>query len=148
MIFYRAMTDNDWEWLRSRALTIRCEDTQGIVAYEAKTGKILAMCAIDSFTQNSCSTHMAIDDPTVLRHGFLQELARHIFITCGRSNVIGLVPSTNKRAIRFNKHIGFREIARIPDAIADGIDYVVMQMTRDECKWLEVPDGTEHRLYG
>ncbi len=139
------MEPNDWDWIRLRVKCTLCEDSQGIVAYETETGKILACCGIDSFTQNSCSTHMAIDNPAVLRHGFLQELARHIFITCGRSNVIGLVPSTNARAMRFNEHIGFREIARIPDAIADGIDYVVMQMTRDECKWLEVSDGTEYR---
>ncbi len=145
MIAMRAMDPNDWDWIQRRAQCILCEDTQGVTAYETETGKVLACCAIDSFTENSCSTHMAIDNSMVLRHGFLEEISRHLFVTCGRSNIISLIPSTNKRTLRFNKHVGFKEVARVPNAIADGIDYVVMQMTRDECKWLEVSDGTEYR---
>jgi len=139
------MDELDWEWMRKRAKPIRCEDTQGIVAYDTDTGEILACCACDSFTKTSCATHMAIKDPRVLRHGFLQAIAYHLFVVCDRTNVIGLVPAINAKALRFNEHIGFREIARIPNGLDEGVDYVIMQMTRDECKWLEVPDGAEYR---
>ncbi len=145
MVAFRAMTDLDWLWIKARAKPIRCEDTQGIMAYEGESGKVLAGCALDSFTVTSCLSHMAIDNPNVLRHGFLQALAWHIFVTCGRTNVMGIVPSTNDRALKFNRHIGFREVSRIPDGYDVGIDYVVMQMTRDECKWLEVSNGAECR---
>lgn len=145
MIAFRAMNEYDWDWMKARAIPTRCEDTQGIVAYDTQTQKILACCAMDSFSKTSCSTHMAIDSPRVLRHGFLQEVAHHLFIVCGRSNVIGVVPAGNSRALRFNEHIGFKEIARIPNGFDVGTDFVIMQMTKEDCKWLEVSDGAECR---
>lgn len=148
MIAFRAMDQLDWEWMKVHAKPIRCEDTQGMVAYDTETGKILACCACDSFTKTSCATHMAIVDPMVLRHGFLEAIAHHLFVTCNRSNVIGLVPSINAQALRFNEHIGFKEIARIPDGLDEGVDYVIMQMKREDCKWLEVSDGTKHAMDG
>lgn len=125
----------EWAWMQARAMPIACADSQGIVAYNGD--QIVACCVADSFTRHGCNVHIAVDNPLVLRHGFLQEVSRHLYDTCGRHRLFGLVPATNEKALKFDQHIGFSEIARIPDGFADGVDYVVLCMEREQCRWLD-----------
>ncbi len=136
MIFLPMTKMEEWEWFKERTSVIRCEDTQGIVAY-SRDGRILAVCVADSFSPDACNVHMAIDEPLVIRHGFLGEIGRHLFQVCGRNHLFGLVPATNKKALKFDKHIGFKEVARIPDGCGTGCDYVVLRMDKSECRWIE-----------
>ena len=127
-------TQAEWDWVRSRAKLIFCEDSQGIVAYDERG--IQAIAAFDSFTVDACNVHFAIDNPFVIRSGFLNEIALHLFIQCGRKRIFGLVPSTNQKALKLDSHIGMKKVAVIPDALAEGVDYVVLRMDKDECRWL------------
>jgi len=136
MIYFRPLTEpEEWSWINERAHPIACADSQGIVAYD-KRG-IQAICIADSFTVDACSVHFAIDSPFVIRAGFFNEICRHLFIACGRKRIFGLVPAHNEKALKLDLHIGFREVARIPDAYAEGIDYIVIRMDRDDCRWLD-----------
>jgi hypothetical protein len=135
VITFKALeTPEEWAWIQIACKVIACEDSQGIVAYEDDT--IVAACVADSFTVDACNVHFAIAKPLVIKHGFLHEIARHLFITCNRKRIFGLVPATNKKALRLDTHIGFREVARVPDGYAEGIDYVVLRMDRDTSPWL------------
>jgi len=125
----------DWDWVEKRTSLIACADSGGLVAYDEK-GVVHAVCVWDSFTVDACSVHFAIDNPFVIRHGFLHEIARHTFITCNRKRIFGLVPSTNEKARKLDIHIGFREVARIPDAVKEGVDYIVLRMDKADCRWL------------
>ena len=98
---------------------------------------IQAIAVFDSFTVDACSVHFAIDNPFVIKHGFLNEIARHLFIQCGRKRIFGLVPSNNEKALKLDKHIGMEEVARIPDAVKEGVDYIVMRMDKESCRWIE-----------
>ena len=135
MITFKALTEpEEWQWIQEQAKVIACQDSQGIVAYE--NGRIAACCVADSFTVDACSVHFAILKPLVIKHGFLHEIARHLFITCNRKRIFGLVPSDNVKALKLDTHIGFREVARVPDGYAEGIDYVVLRMDRETSPWL------------
>ena len=125
----------DWIWIKARTQVIAMEDSQGLVVYN-DDGSIAAGAVFDSFSPDGCMVHWAVDNPWVLRHGFLQEIARHLFVTCKRERIFGLVPSNNKKAIKFDLHVGMREVARIPHALGEGVDYIVMTMTKAECRWL------------
>jgi hypothetical protein len=128
-------TQAEWEWIHARARPISCADSQGIVAYK-DNGDIQAICVADSFTVDACSVHFAIDNPFVIRAGFFHEISRHLYCVCGRDRLFGLVPGNNAKALKLDKHIGFREVARIPDGFAKGIDYVVLRMDKQGCRWL------------
>jgi len=52
----------------------------------------------------------------------------------------GLTPANNLKALKLNKHIGFREVCRIPDGHKPGIDSVLQIMTRDECRWINLSE--------
>ena len=136
MVCFRALNiDRDWAWVHERANPVLCENTNGIVA--ERDGKPIAAAIFDQWTASSCQVHICMDDPFVIRHGFFREVCTYVFVTCGRKCIIGLTPADNERAVRFNRHVGMREIYRIEDAIDEGIDYIVVRMDRDECRWIE-----------
>ena len=110
------------------------EFSTGVVAYDDK-GKICAVFIADSFGDDHCGVHLAIDDPFVIRRGFLNECLGYIFGQRGVKRAFGQVPANNAKALKFNKHIGFREVARIEDGYETGVDLVIMRMDADNNRW-------------
>ena len=125
---------HEWEWLSNRAKCGYCDDMRGVVAYRGNT--IVAAVALDSWSETSCTIHVAIEDPMVLRHGFAHEVFNYVFTFANRKLIIGITPSDNKKALKFNKHIGFKEIYRIRDGYREGVDYVVQEYRKED--WLNV----------
>ena len=124
----------EWLWVQDRTHLIRMEDSVGLIAY--LNGKRVAACVADSFGKDSCSVHITIENPLVLRRGFLEEVADGLFNQRGMKRVFGLVPSNNAKALKLNKHLGWQEIARIPNGHSEGVDYIIMEMTPKTCRWL------------
>lgn len=137
MIFKPLTNDFEWEWVIKRACPMPVYDSQGIVAYDERSGKIAGVVVMDSWTQSGCQAHIAIENPFCIRSGLLHEVARHVHIACGRRYIFGLVPANNEKALRFDQKIGFTEVARVPDGYAEGVDYVVMRLSKDDNMWLE-----------
>jgi hypothetical protein len=136
VIFFKPLTKQDeWLWVKKRAKPIQCEDSQGIVAYDEK-GQIRACCIADSFTVDGCNVHFAIDSAIVIKYGFFHEVSHHLFNTCGRKRIFGLVPASNAKALKLDMHMGFTEVSRVPNGFAEGVDYVVLMMDRDN-RWLK-----------
>lgn len=133
----RAMTPTDFVNVsRSPAFPRPCSDTKGIIA--ETPGRLHAFCIMDSWTRTSVQAHLHIDNPMVIRHGFLHEVAQYVFITAERHVIIGLVPSDFDWALKFNRKIGFKELCTIPDAYDLDIGYTIMHMRReDAARWLE-----------
>ena len=131
----RELEARDWEWIKLRASPILCDDTTGIVA--EREGGLVAAVVFDSFSQNSCLAHVVIEDPMILRHHFLNYAFQLAFTLKDVGVVLGLTPADNKEALRFNSKIGMKEVYRIKDGYKLGIDFVLQQMRREECKWLE-----------
>ena len=132
---YVPLREAGWRWLAERAKPIRCEDTTGFIALRGS--EIVAAVAFDSWTQNSCLAHIAIEDPFVLRHGLLELAFNFVFLHAGRGIVFGMTPANNKTALRFNRKIGFQELYRLKDGYRTGIDYVLQEMRRESCRWIK-----------
>lgn len=133
----RPLESCDWPWVQSQARPILCEDTQGVVA--VRGDRLVAAAVFDSWSPNSCLAHIAMEDPMVLRWGLLKWAFRLVFVYNNRNLVTGLTPADNEKALRFNKHIGFREVYRVPEGYKPGVDYVLQEMTKAECRWLDLP---------
>jgi len=133
-IFYPLATYDEWRWFQERTHAIRQEDTQGIAAY--RNNRLVAVCVLDTFTPVSVTAHLTIADPFVLRDGFFKKVAFHIFVTCGKDRVFGLVPSNNHKALKLNRHIGFKQVSYIPNTIEEGVDTVVMCLEKHSCRFL------------
>ena len=113
---------------------VYCEDTKGVVA-EHDDGTLAGVVLLDMWTLNSVQMHIGVVDPMCLRR-LHREVAEYVFLTCNRKIMIGLTPSTNKKAIKLNKHFGFEEVHRVKDAVSDGVDIIVLELRRENCRYL------------
>jgi len=130
-----AMNDYEFDWIQKRAECARCEDTKGIVIH--RNSQVVGAVVLDSWSYNSVTIHVAIDDLLCMKHGFPEEVFNYIFNTCDKGVVIGITPANNEKALRFNKRIGLVELYRIRDGYDVGIDYVVQELRKENCRYIE-----------
>lgn len=122
-------------WIQEAAECAYCDDVNGIVMY--RDGDLVAGILLESWSHNSVTIHIRVDDPLVFKHRFAEECFNYIFVTCERGVLIGITPSNNEQALKFNRHIGLTEIYRIRDGYDVGIDYVVQELRKEDCRYIE-----------
>lgn len=128
---FEALHPQDLQLMPVGARPNMCEDTVGIVA--RRDGQALAIAVMDNWSFNSCLIHIWIDNPIVLRHGFADEVFRFVFDS-GREKILGLTPANNRKALKFIKHLGFKELYRIKDGYKQGVDFVLTEMDKRKYK--------------
>ena len=127
-------TEQEWKWFHLYVPTPWAYDARGLIAY--RDGTPIAGCVMQNFCAGSVEVHQAILKPTVLRHGWL-ELVADVALANNRGSMYSLVSEDNEKALKLNKHIGFRETGRIPDGDHPGVDLVLLVLPRDECRYLK-----------
>ncbi len=104
-------------------------------------GELIAGCMVDWFNGASCYMHIAAEGRNWLSRDFLWHCFHYVFHQLGAKVAIGLVPSYNVAALRFDKHLGFIEQTRIPDGHPAG-DLVVLTITKAQAAtWLELKEA-------
>ena len=83
----------------------------------------------------SITVHVAISHPHVPLRKLLVTCAVYAFNQLAVNKVIGLVPSTNTSALKFDLRVGFKPEAIIPGAFPDG-DLVILTLVREDCWYL------------
>lgn len=104
------------------------------IGYE-RDGELVAGVIVDHFNGASACLHVAGTGKYWLTREYLRFVFGYVFEQLRLNVVIGLVPSWNTQALRFDLHLGFVEKCRIPGAVPRG-DLVVLTMTREQCRWL------------
>lgn len=138
IINYRNIqSEDDWNWISKRADPTLTENTKGIVAVDTKVDRIVAMAVFDTWTHNSVQIHWAIDNPLILRHGFIQECFNYVFNTCDKGIMLATIPSDNAKSLKLSSHIGLDVVHTIKDGFNKGVDYILMEMRKENCKWLK-----------
>lgn len=126
--YHPLIVGRDWKWIHEQLPLTLAEDIRGIVAVDLDKQERVAAIVLYGWTANSVMAHVVIKNPMVLRHGLIEEFKNYVFNTCGRGIVIGVVPSDNHKALRFDSHLGFKEVYRVKDGYEVGNDMVVMEM--------------------
>ncbi len=134
-------TEDEWNWVAARAECVRSADSKGMVAY--RNGEIVCAVAFDHWSHNSVHIHTAFEDLMCFKHGWPEAVFGWIFNDCDKGIIMGITPACNEKALRFNKHIGFEEIFRVKDGFEVGIDFVVTEYRKENCKYIEVNHGQE-----
>ncbi len=132
---FTALKPADIDFMPENARPNMCADTKGILAVDDE-GMPQAICVLDSWSFNSCQIHIWIENAFVLKHGFAEEVFSYVFNTCERNLIIGVTPADNDKALKFIKHIGFEEISRIKDGYMVGVDYVVTEIRKENCRYI------------
>ena len=128
-------TSEELHWLKVRAECAMTDDMNGIVCY--RDDNLVAAVGLESWSHNSVTIHIVIEDPLVFKHRYAEEVFKYIFEDCDRGLVIGVTPANNEKALAFNRHIGLTEIYRIADGYDVGIDYVVQELRKENCRYIE-----------
>ena len=132
---------SDWSWINQQVPILMVEDTTGIIMLDQDSKKPVAACVLDNITDNSVQAHFMVTTPLVFKHGLLELCFGFIFDVLEVNYVYGLVPGDNEKAISFNKRLGFNEKARLPEAFKPGVDYLLMELKKQNCNFLP---GEEH----
>lgn len=133
-----------WPIVQENLHAVLCEDTKGIVA-TTELGVILGAAVFDNWTRTAVGIHIWVASPLVIRHGFLNEICDYVFNTCDRKMMVGQTPANNQKAVKFNCHVGMKEVFRVKDGFDEGVDYIITRMDKKDCRWLngkEVHSGS------
>jgi len=99
-----------------------------------KGDQIRGVVGFDNYNGSSVMMHSG-GEPGWVTASMLWVAFHYAFVVCKVNMVIGLIPSGNAQAIRFNTHVGFKTALDLEGAHPDG-SLVLMTMTRGECRFL------------
>lgn len=128
-----------------------CERTGGTwSAVDSQTvglednGELIAGVVFDHYNGATLAMHVASDGTKRwLNRELLKFCFDYAFNQAGVTKVIGIVGSNNSDALKFDRHLGFVEEARIAQGHPDG-DLIFLTMRRDQCRWIRNrEDGTK-----
>jgi hypothetical protein len=118
-----------WEWMSKQTQIPWSTDLRTIAAIR-DDGEIAAAVAFGSWTADSCFIHVAFDTPHSLTKDLLKATFEYPFKSIGVKAIYGLTPKDLDKAIRFNKKIGFKQIA-------ETVDCVLLEMRREDCRYIK-----------
>lgn len=117
--------------------------TEGATIGLERDGELIAGVIVDNWNGASAQMHVA-GEGNWLNREFLFVCFDYVFRQLSLNVVIGVVPSVNAKALRFDKHLGFREVLRIPNGHPAG-DLVILTMRKEDCRYLGVEHGKQIR---
>ena len=122
-------------FLRNRGVLLhRSEDFQAI-GRVGVAGQLIGVVGYNGFCGRCCSMHIAGDGNWVSRE-FIRAAFDYPFNQIGVEYVVSPLGADNHRALKFDKHFGFTELARIPEGWDVGVDLVILKLKKSDCKWL------------
>ena len=97
-------------------------------------GKLVGGVVINGYQRGvRCSIHCSGEGRRWINREFIRVVFDYAFRQLDCQCVVNPVDVGNADSLRFTKHIGFREVARIPEA-----ELVIFSMPRADCRWLAV----------
>ena len=119
-------------WLCDRIGLTATDDIRLVGSVEGST--IKGVVGFDGYNGASIQMHVA-GDPGWLTRELLRACFEYAFNVCKVNMILGMVPSGNVDALRFNAHLGFNTGFVLDGAHPDGA-LVLMTMRRGECRFI------------
>lgn len=114
-----------------------CGDMQAMVWVNPNTNDIEWAVGYTGFVGKTCQMHVVNIGTGRVPRKLVWAAFDYPFNQLGLSAVMGLVNSNNDKAMRFDKHLGFKEVMRLEGLHDGGGDIVVMRMNREDCRWIK-----------
>lgn len=96
-----------------------------------------AMVIYDGWTPAAVHVHIYSRGPQYLfRKDFLREVFGYPFIQCLLRKLIAVTPSFATDSLAVSRALGFREVYRINDGWDSGVDMIIKEMRREECRYV------------
>jgi RimJ/RimL family protein N-acetyltransferase len=108
----------------------------------ARDGEVLAGAIYTQFTGPSVIMHQVV----FVEHGLNRDLLfvafDYPFNQLGVKRIFGFVKETAEIVLAFNRHLGFKEVARIDGMYEHDINCIVMRLDREDCRFLNIKPRT------
>ena len=115
-----------------------------MIGWTDETDAIRCIVALNSFLGKLAQIHVAYHPGWhYTPRALLRAVFRYAFIDCKLKLLLGLVNGNNDKALTFDKHLGFRELYRMPQMHDDDGDLVVLGMYPDDCQFLDIEDKSK-----
>ncbi len=101
-------------------------------------GEPLGGFIIDRYTGKggSCGVHYA-GKPGWITRQKLQQITAYLFDQLECEVIYGVVEASNQVVIAIDKKIGFRELVLLKGHFSGGVDGMLLEMRRGDCRWLD-----------
>lgn len=134
-------TRDQWQilarFLQERAHVQPTGDMQ-MIAWMNDEKKISLVVGLNAWIGKTCQIHVAmVPGYKFTPQDMLKAVFEHVFNVTKREVVFGIVNSKNEAAMRYDLHLGFKEVYRENEVHDDGGDLVVLKMTRGDCRYLQ-----------
>ena len=113
---------------------------QSIARYD-RNDKLMGGVLFTDYNVVSAQIHVASFQPNWINKELLWVTFDYPFNQVGINKLIGLVPSTNVEALRFDMALGFVIETRVKDVFPDG-DMLVLAMYKADCRFLKMKRPT------
>jgi hypothetical protein len=101
-------------------------------------GKLAMAVGFNGFVGKLCQIHVAMHPEFhYTPREMLKEAFNYAFGTAGREMLLGVVNSNDERTLKYDMHLGFKELWRIPKMHMNDGDIVVLGMQKADCDYLE-----------
>lgn len=127
-----------WNFLRMVGVPLpKSEDFMAIGRLNA-TGRLIGVVAFNGFVGSCAHMHTGGVGNWVNRDLLIQSF-NYPFVQLKLNYLFATVDSDNYRALKFDRHIGFKDWQILPEGSKDGRNLHILRMRRNECKWIQ-PD--------
>jgi RimJ/RimL family protein N-acetyltransferase len=107
-----------------------------------KNGEIIGGVVVNEYVEHArCSIHCAGVGKRWLNRSFLNAVFNYVFVQLKCNAVINIVDINNIDSMKFTKHVGFNQIYTIKGGGENGIDVVIFEMQKINCKWIGNKNG-------
>lgn len=91
----------------------------------------------DGWTPNAVQVHVYSSGPVHLFNpDYLREIFAYGFVQCNKGKLFTVTPADATASLAVSRYLGFTETYRMQDGWAVGIDMIVKEMRREECRYL------------
>jgi hypothetical protein len=130
----RAAPPEHFQYLHERAGVAITPTFKAIEAVDEK-GIVHGMFGYDGWTRNAVVMHVALDSPAALRT-LLYPAFGYPFLQLGLGIALCAIRGDNVRSIRLTEHVGFKRVYTVRDCFGGGVDQMIYEMRREDCRWL------------
>jgi hypothetical protein len=122
----------DGEWVMRRCHGVYNERIDQCISVH-RDGAMVGGVVYNLFLKTAIMLHMAGAEDNWATPDFLWMVYDFAFNHLGVTWCLGLVDSTNTRALDIDQRMGFHELARLPGLLVGGSDLIILGMQKHEC---------------
>lgn len=131
----RALTYEEMQLVAEKLSYVPTNSVRSVALADEKA--VYAAVLYDHWTYNSVNVHVYSQGPAHLfNKEFVREIFKYPFEDSGRGVLLAVTPGDAKESLAVSRVLGFKEVYRIRDGWKVGIDMVIKEMRKDQCRYL------------